>query len=127
MSNAYKDVMREVFNPVSDELMTGFTKKMTFILENSPHSKKTVECCLKEMSEKPTLVELLAAAYLVNGGLLFKHDEPSSPPKTGGIPEEDTEYTHLLKEMEELNCLPSPLGTIVAHTPAEIDIFADDI
>lgn len=124
MSTAYADVMKEAFKPASDEMVIGFKRKLKFIQENSPHSKKTVECCLEGISEKPTLVELLAAAYLVNGGLVFKHDDPAP---TQVDENEDTDYAHLLKEMEELNCTPSPAVKVSAPagTSTEFDIFGD--
>lgn len=101
MSNdVYKDVMKEVFTEAPAEVVTGFRKKMTFIQDRFSHSKKTVESCLLGLSDKPTLVELLAAAYLVNGGVVFKYGEDPSSEELDG----DGEYTRLLREMDELNC-----------------------
>lgn len=101
MSNdVYKDVMKEVFTEAPAEVVAGFKKKMAFIQDRYSHSKKTVESCLQGLSEKPTLVELLAAAYLVNGGVVFKYSEILSGDDLDG----DSEYTRLLQEMDELNC-----------------------
>jgi hypothetical protein len=118
MSDEYKDIMTQVFRPAPDDMVTGFKRKMTFIQSNFPHSEKTVTRCLEGLSPKPTLVELMAAAYLVNGGLLFKHDEIHEPEI------DDPEYSKLLKEMDELHCAhpESPEATTSA---TEIDIFAE--
>ena len=125
MSSVYNDVMKEVFGPVSDDMATGFKKKMAFIQGKWPHSKKTVESCLEGMSEKPTLVELMAAAYLVNGGLLFKHEERAD---SDG---DDPDYAQLLKEMDELNChrdnsaKSPPVTTSSTEVAHELDIFGE--
>lgn len=119
MSSVYKDVMKEVFGPASEEMVAGFKKKMAFIQAQCPHSKKTVESCLDGMSERPTLVELMAAAYLVNGGLLFKHEDSIDTDA------DDPEYARLLKEMDELNCQRSPVTGAVAAS-LDLDIFGED-
>jgi hypothetical protein len=118
MSDEYKDIMTQVFKPAPDDMVTGFKRKMTFIQSNFPHSEKTVTRCLEGLSTKPTLVELMAAAYLVNGGLLFKHDEIHETEI------DDPEYSKLLKEMDELHCAhaESPKATTSA---TDIDIFAE--
>ena len=103
MDDVFKDAMRQVFNPAPPELVAGFKRKLGFIQEQYKHSKTTVQSCLEGMSDRPSLLELLTAAYVVNGGLLFKHVASEE------AEEEDDEYTRLMREMEELRCEePSP-------------------
>lgn len=105
MSDVYKDTMKEIFREAPQELVTGFKKKMGFIQDKYQHSKKTVQSCLEGMADPPTLVELLAAAYLVNGGLLFKHEETEE--ESG---KDSGDLDDLLSEMDELSCgAPPPL------------------
>jgi hypothetical protein len=47
------------------------------------------------------LVELLAAAYLVNGGLVFKHEDSLEDE------DDDADYSRLLEEIDELNFKPT--------------------
>lgn len=101
MDDVFKDAMKEVFREAPPELVTGFKEKMKFIQEQYKHSKTTVQSCLEGMDNPPKLVELLTAAYVINGGLLFKHGE--SHQET----EEDDAYTRLMREMEELECSPA--------------------
>ena len=101
MDNVFKDAMRQVFNPAPPELVAGFRRKMGFIQEQYKHNRTTVQSCLDGMAEHPSLLELLTASYVVNGGLLFKHGE--SHQET----EEDDAYTRLMREMEELECSPA--------------------
>lgn len=106
MDNVFKDAMRQVFNPAPPELVAGFRRKMGFIQEQYKHNRTTVQSCLDGMAEHPSLLELLTASYVVNGGLLFKYD---------GEEEADDDYTRLMREMEELNC---ESDTVTTRGPA---------
>jgi len=119
-TNVYKDVMKEAFHEATPEIVAGFKKKMGFIQDRYSHTSKTVKSCLQGLSEKPTLVELLVAAYLVNGGVLFKYKEEELDQ---GEVEGDNEYSRLLKEMDELNCAAPPPP--VEHATID-DIFAEN-
>ena len=107
-TNVYKDVMKEAFHEATPEVVKRFRTKMGFIQERYSHTAKTVQSCLHGLSEKPTLVELLVAAYLVNGGVLFKYNtEELSQEEVEG----DNEYSRLLKEMDDLGCTSSSPAT----------------
>jgi hypothetical protein len=109
MGDVFQDAMKEIFREAPPELVAGFKKKMGFIQDQNKHSRKTVQNCLDGLKDPPALVELLAAAYVVNGGLLFKHgpDPPEQGPSRGSKnteTEEDLDYSKLLEEMDNLNC-----------------------
>lgn len=78
MDDVFKDAMKQMFKEAPPELTHGFKQKMGFIQAQYKHSKTTVQSCLDGMEDPPTLLELLVAAYVVNGGLLFKHGEPDA-------------------------------------------------
>jgi hypothetical protein len=96
MDDEFKDAMKQIFREAPPELVAGFKKKMSFIQGQYKHSKTTVQSCLDGMADPPSLLELLTAAYVINGGLLFKHGEEQE--------EVDDDYTTLMREMEELHC-----------------------
>jgi hypothetical protein len=73
MDDVFQHALRQVHREAPSELVAGFKEKMDFIKLRYKHNERTVESCLKGLSEKPTLMELLTAAYVVNGGVLFKH------------------------------------------------------
>ena len=98
MDDVFKDAMKHIFREAPPELVTGFKKKMNFIQGQYKHSKTTVQSCLDGMADPPSLLELLTAAYVINGGLLFKHGEDGEAC--------DDDYTQLMREMEELHCAP---------------------
>jgi hypothetical protein len=119
MSDVYKDVMAQVFTSAPEDMVAGFKRKMLFIQSNCPHSKRTVESCLEGLSTKPTLVELMAAAYLVNGGLVFKHEESQESDT------EDIDYARLLKEMDDLHCAGTEAKPVAASPTLDVDIFGE--
>ena len=121
MSEVYKDTLKEIYREAPPEMVSGFRKKMGFIQDRYKHSKKTVQSCLEGMGDPPTLVELLAAAYLVNGGLLFKHEDALDDP------EDDLEYNKLMLEMEALNCTSGSPPATETKPETESSSSIDDL
>jgi hypothetical protein len=107
MDDVFKDTMKQVFREAEPDLVEGFKKELIFIQEQFKHRKTTAQSCLDGMSVKPSLLELLAAAYVVNGGLALKHEEIETEPETTGTGLDDLEYKKLMEEMEELNFKPA--------------------
>lgn len=118
MDDVFKDAMKQVFREAHPDLTERFKEKMIFIQGEYKHSRTTVQSCLDGMSDPPTLVELLTAAYVVNGGLLFKHCATHLEEEDS----EESEYTKLMEEMEQLNCQPAPAATGGgAHSDASVE------
>jgi hypothetical protein len=97
MDDVFKHAMKQIFREAPPELVTGFQEKMEFIKVRYKHNEKTVQSCLEGMSKPPTLLELLTAAFVVNGGLLFKHG-----PSVLEEEEEEAELNQLMEEMASL-------------------------
>ena len=93
MNDVFMDAMRQVDREAPPELVNGFRDKMRSIQAQYKHTETTVQSCLDGLSESPTLLELLTAAFVVNGGVLFKYD--LDPEDT-----EEQEFTSFIKEME---------------------------
>jgi hypothetical protein len=100
MTDAFRDTMKELFQEAPPDLAEGFKRKMGFIQERYKHSQKTVQSCLDGMADPPSLAELLAAAYLINGGILFKYEDDEEV-KTDTVDQvDDLEFSELIKEMD---------------------------
>jgi hypothetical protein len=97
MDDVYQHALRQVHKSAPRELVLGFRAKMDFIRLRYKHNEKTVESCLSGMSEQPTLLELLTAAFVVNGGVLFKHGPTLDEEET-----EERELSKLIQEFEQL-------------------------
>ncbi len=68
---------------------------------DAPGDYSRVDIILTGMSDPPTLLELLTAAFVVNGGMLFKHG-----PSLQEEEDEEQELTQLMEEMEALGATP---------------------
>lgn len=106
----YQHAKRQMYQPATPELVTGFKEKMEFIRRRYKHNAKTVDSCLSGMGDPPTLLEVLTAAFVVNGGVLFKHGDQSEEEAH----DEELELNELMQEIQELS-----RGTTSTHPPSE--------
>jgi hypothetical protein len=117
MDDVYQHAKRQIHQPAGNEMVTGFREKMEFIRKRFKHNAKTVDSCLNGMGTPPTLLEVLTAAFVVNGGVLFKHG-------TGGVgeeEEEDLELNELMQEIQELSEKKAPDRGQSARSPDRPD------
>jgi hypothetical protein len=96
--DVFEHAMRQVNRPAPPELVTGFRQKMDFIKIRYKHNEKTVESCLRGLGEEPTLLQLLTAAFVINGGVLFKHG-----PLLDEEERDEHELSRLMQEFDELS------------------------
>ncbi len=95
--DVFEHALRQVHRPAPPELVAGFRQKMDFIKVRYKHNEKTVESCLRGLGSEPTLLQLLTAAFVVNGGVLFKHG-----PLLDEEEREEQELSRLIQEFDEL-------------------------
>lgn len=95
MDDVYQHAKRQLHQPATPELVTGFKDKMEFIRRRYKHNAKTVASCLSGMGDPPTLLEVLTAAFVVNGGVLFKHGSEAD--------DEELELNELMQEIQKLS------------------------
>jgi len=111
MDDVFKHAMLQIHKEAAPEMVTGFKEKMEYIKVRYKHSEKAVRSCLDGLSENPTLLELLTAAFVVNGGVLFKHgvelDEEEGDEK---------DFNDLMREIAKLEC-----GDTITTTEEEQD------
>ena len=108
MDDVFKHATKQVFREAPPELVAGFKEKMEFIQVRYKHNAKTVQSCLDGMSSPPTLLELLTAAYVVNGGVLFKHGPMLEEEEVS-----EREFNQLIREIETLGVsVTSPLPDV---------------
>ena len=104
MDDVYQHAKRQIHQPATPELVTGFKEKMGFIRRRYKHNARTVDSCLSGMGDPPTLLEVLTAAFVVNGGVLFKHgDDGAGPEAAAGANQEELELNELMQEIQELS------------------------
>ena len=96
MDDVFQHALKQVHREAPKELVDGFKEKMEFIQLRYKHNQKTVESCLSGLSDRPTLLEILTAAFVVNGGVLFKHG-----PLLEEEEREEHELNQLIREFDE--------------------------
>ena len=95
--DVFEHAMRQVYRPAAPELVTGFREKMDFIRLRYKHNERTVESCLNGLGPSPTLLQLLTAAFVVNGGVLFKHGPTHDKEES-----DEQELDKLIQEFDHL-------------------------
>jgi hypothetical protein len=56
------------------ELLNTLRAQLQLIKQTNPNSAQTAEACLRGLvSDRSTLLHVLTAAYLINGGVMLKH------------------------------------------------------
>lgn len=110
MDDVYQHAKRQIHQPATPELVTGFKEKMQFIRSRFKHNARTVDSCLSGMGNPPTLLEVLTAAFVVNGGVLFKHGARPEEEEEGPT-DNELELNELMQEIQELSNPGSPPGS----------------
>ena len=95
--DVFEHAIKQVHRPATPEMVAGFKEKMDFIKLRYKHNEKTVESCLKGLGAEPTLLQLLTAAFVVNGGVLFKHGPLLDEEEQGEL-----ELSRLIQEFDEI-------------------------
>lgn len=96
-NDVFEHAMRQVHQQAPPELVAGFREKMEFIRVRYKHNENAVDSCARGLGKDPTLLQLLTAAFVLNGGVLFKHGPT--------LQEEESEELELNKLIQEFDAL----------------------
>ena len=90
----FESTLNELNQEAPTELLNSLRERLEGIRKAIPNSAKTAEACLLGLaSDRSTLLHVLTAAYLINGGVMLKHQAPE---------ESEEEYLDFnFKELEE--------------------------
>ena len=95
--DVYQHALIQIHTEAPPELVQSFKEKMEFIRVRYTHSEKTINSCMEGLSNPPTLMELLTAAFVVNGGVLFKHG-----PELGDEHAAEQDFNEFMDEIQRL-------------------------
>ena len=113
----------------SDDLVESFSERLTMLNELSPHMAQAVRSCQAVFTkETPTLLHMLVATYVINGGILIKHpdavfsQEPPRPPEPAKVTKPKLNITIDIPRSTPLDPLlelpePSPEAAPLPDTP----------
>ena len=72
----FSTVMQSMHEEVSEEFAKNIIRKVAEIKCAHPELSKKADSCLKGLTQaKPTLLNVLAAVYMLNGGVALKYQE----------------------------------------------------
>jgi hypothetical protein len=96
--DVFEHAMRQVHQQAPPELVAGFKEKMDFIRVRYKHNENAVDSCARGLGDDPTLLQLLTAAFVLNGGVLFKHGPTAQEEES-----EELDLTQLIQEFDALH------------------------
>jgi hypothetical protein len=73
-NDLFQTTFIELHQEAPTELLRSLRSRLEHIRANNPQSAQTAEACLQGLEpENSTLLHVLTAAYLINGGVMLKH------------------------------------------------------
>lgn len=113
-NDLFQSTFIELHQEAPAELIHSLRERLEYIRANNPQSAQTAEACLQGLEpDNSTLLHVLTAAYLINGGVMLKHqtiDEGREEEETGGGDDRDRDFDFRDLE-EELNRFSGPPET----------------
>ena len=113
----FSHALDEVNKPPSEELLHSMRTRLEFLRMRYPHSVSSVAECLDGLSAEngPTLLKILVAAYVINGGVLLKHGATIREQE-----EEEKDFEELIRQINRFHtedCNADAEGG--KHSPAQ--------
>ena len=106
MIDLFQSTLKELHNEAPIELLHSLRESLEHIRKSNPNSAHTAKACLLGLaSDKSTLLHVLTAAYLVNGGVMLKQ-QPSEAEETSAL--SDIEFKELEAELSKITADDAP-------------------
>ena len=71
--------LEQLHGPAPKDLLNTLRAQLRLIQQTNPNSAQTAEACLDGLqSDRSSLLHVLTAAYLINGGVMLKHQVSGS-------------------------------------------------
>jgi hypothetical protein len=121
-NDLFQTTFIELHQEAPAELLKSLRERLEHIRATNPQSAQTAEACLQGLGPgNSTLLHVLTAAYLINGGVMLKHhaiDTGKDGGRGGGDEdgERDFDFRDLEEELSRFS--DDSTGTLKAHEPA---------
>jgi hypothetical protein len=120
-NDLFLTTMEQLHLPAPVELLSTLRAQLQAIQQTNPNSAQTAEACLEGLvSDRSTLLHVLAAAYLINGGVMLKH---AGTAETGSTPDTlDSDFGDLEEELDKftLSCQAEPISSSTLTPPQSL-------
>lgn len=97
-NDPFRHALTESVQPAPPDFVASLRERLGAIKELYPHKESTVDSCLRGLEGRPTLGEILVAAYVLNGGMTLKFN--LSKEAASDAARDAEEFDSLLKEIE---------------------------
>jgi hypothetical protein len=97
-NDPYRHALAESAQLAAPDFVASLREKLNAIKGMFPHKESTVDSCLRGLEGRPTLGEILVAAYVLNGGMTLKFNLSTEAARDAARDAED--FDSLLKEIE---------------------------
>lgn len=125
LANAYKHAdlfettMRELHQEAPAELLRSLRDRLEYIRTHIPNSAQTAEACLLGLaSDKSTLLHVLTAAYLANGGVMLKYHPTEENTEAEDGSTLDFDFNELEAELNQMVADPQRKQDQTTHASA---------
>jgi hypothetical protein len=106
-SDLFLSALHALHDEAPIELLKSLRDSLEHIRAHNPQSAQTAEACLAGLaSDSCTLLHVLTAAYLINGGVMLKHTLPEEQELT--LTELEAELQSLTEERLVASPAPDP-------------------
>ena len=133
----HNDLFQSTFNELHQEapaeLLRSLRERLEHIRATNPQSTQTADACLRGLRpDNSTLLHVLTAAYLINGGVMLKHNAIDSEQEEETLESESREKDFDFKDLEEeLNRFsepppPSSVRATEAPAPTRKNLLSTD-
>jgi len=108
-NDLFQTTFIELHQEAPAELIKSLKDRLEYIRANNPQSAQTAEACLRGLGpNNSTLLHVLTAAYLINGGVMLKQhaiDAGKEPEAAGGsdVDERDFDFKDLEEELNRFS------------------------
>jgi hypothetical protein len=73
-NDLFLTTLEQLHGPAPKDMLVTLRSQLRLIQQTNPNSAQTAEACLGGLvSDRSTLLHVLTAAYLINGGVMLKH------------------------------------------------------
>ena len=111
-NDLFQSTFIEIHQEAPAELLKSLRERLEHIRANNPQSAQTAEACLRGLApDNSTLLHVLTAAYLINGGVMLKHNAINTEAVDESDEREgDFDFRELEEELKNFSSPPEPIS-----------------
>ena len=103
-NDLFLTTLEQLQGPAPKDMLVTLRSQLRLIQQTNPNSAQTAEACLEGLvSDRSTLLHVLTAAYLINGGVMLKHQVSSEEESAEALSAEALDFNDLEEELRSFS------------------------